>query len=104
MAEDFGLVINEKKSTVFTIKGYLKLGEVKTISKIPVVGEYCYVGLITDNRGSIDPHICKLKKRVAYLTSTLGYYSHALSFQNQYLLWQIFIRLNLLYLAPIIHT
>ncbi len=97
-------MLNEKKSAVFAIKGHLKLGEVKTISKIPVIDEYYYLQVLIDNQGSIDLYICKLKKRVAYLTSKFGYYSRALSFQNQYPLWRLFIYAYVLYTAPILHT
>jgi hypothetical protein len=71
---------------------------------IPVVTEYCYLGVVIKNWGSVAPQIDSIKRRSNYLRAKMWYYTKDLSFENQYLLWAIYIWLYFLYTAPIIET
>ena len=53
---------------------------------IPVVTEYCYLGVVINNSGSIAPQIYSIKRRSNYLRANMRYYTKDLSFENQYLL------------------
>ena len=57
---EFGLLLNEAKSVIFAMKGHRKLGSGRTLDGIPVVDENCYLGVLIDSSGSIDPHLTKL--------------------------------------------
>ena len=52
------------------------------IQSIPIVHQYCYLGVIIDNSGSIEPHLQKIKKRADYLRASIRYYSNKLSVEN----------------------
>jgi hypothetical protein len=58
---EFGLILNEAKSAIFAIKGQRKLDSVRTLDGILIVNEYCYLGVLIDSTGSIDPHLTKLR-------------------------------------------
>ena len=58
---EFGLFLNEAKSAIFAIKGHRKLGSGRTLDDIPIVDEYCYLGVLIDSSGSITPHLTKLR-------------------------------------------
>ncbi len=70
----------------------------------PLLREYCYLGVVINNSGSVQPQIAKIRTRSNYLRSSLWYFGKELSFQNAYLLWAIYIRPYFLYLAPVIAT
>ena len=44
----------------FAIKVHSKLGSGRTLDGIPIVDENCYLGVLIDSSGSIDPHLAKL--------------------------------------------
>ena len=54
---------------------------------IPVATEYCYLGVLVDNTGSIAPQLDRIQNRSNYLRANMRYYIKDLSFENQYLLW-----------------
>ena len=59
---DFGLTLNEAMSALFAIKGHhRKLGNVRNLDDIPIVDEFCYLRVLIDSSGSIDPHLTKLR-------------------------------------------
>ncbi len=60
-ANDFGLILNEKKSGILAVQRHRKLGEVQEIDGFPVIDEYCYLGVRIDDRGAIDLHLTKLR-------------------------------------------
>ena len=57
-----------------------------------------------DDSGSILPHICKIKRRSNYLRANMKYYVRNLTFENQYLIWKIFMRPYFLYASAAIST
>jgi hypothetical protein len=60
-ATDYGLVLNESKSGVFAVKRHRALGSAREVEGFPVVGEYRYLGVLIDDRGSIEPHLRRLR-------------------------------------------
>jgi len=101
---EYDLRVNPKKCAVFAIKNHCKLSEDMDLKGIPVVTEYCYLGVVINNSGSIAPQIASIKRRSNYLRANMRYYTKDLSFENQYLLWAIYVRPYFLYTAPIIET
>jgi hypothetical protein len=71
---------------------------------IPVVTKYYCQIVVINNSGSIAPQIASIKRRSNYLRANMRYYTKDLSFENQYLLWAIYVRPYFLYTAPIIET
>jgi hypothetical protein len=71
---------------------------------IPVVTEYCCQIVAINNSGSITPQIASIEHRSNYLRANMRYYMNDLSFENQYLLWAIYVRPYFLYTAPVIET
>lgn len=53
--------VNAKKSAIFTVKKHDKLTTKMNLHGIPVVTEYCYLGVTVDNSGSIQPHLDRIK-------------------------------------------
>ena len=85
---EYDLRINPKKCAIFAIKNHKKIDEKKTkLHGIPVATEYCYLGITLNHSGSLEPHLDRIKQRSNYLRANMRYYTHDLSFQNQYLLW-----------------
>ena len=79
----YNLKINPKKSAIFAVKNHDKLTKREfDLRDIPIVSEYCYLGVTIDNRGSIAPHVDRVKRRSAYLRSQMRYYARHLSFEN----------------------
>ena len=68
------------------------------------MNEYTYLGVCIDQSGSMQPHLEKMKKRSDYLRASIRYYSHHLTFENQYLLWAVYVRPYFMYAAPALHT
>jgi hypothetical protein len=58
---EFGLILNEAKFAIFAIKGHRKLGSVRTLEGIPIIDEYCYLGLLIDSSGSTNLYLTKLR-------------------------------------------
>jgi hypothetical protein len=104
VSDDFDLIINPKKCGIFAVKKDLKIDETMDLKGIPVVQEYTYLGVTMDDSGSLWPQLDKIKKRSNYLRSNMRYYAHNLSFENQYLLWAVYIRPYYLYTASVIKT
>jgi hypothetical protein len=103
-AADYGLIVNESKSAIFAVKGHGKLCEEQSIDGIPIIDEYCYLGVHIDDRGTIGRHLLKLRQRSAYLRHNLRHYARHLLFRNQYMLWAVYVQPYFHYVAPIMHT
>jgi hypothetical protein len=101
---EFGLALNESKSAIFAVKRHTKLGKEQSIDGFPIVKEYTYLGVLIDDRGSIEPHLAWLRQRAGYLRLNLSHFTRKLAFKNQFLLWLIYIRPYFLYVAPVVHT
>jgi hypothetical protein len=100
----YNLKINAKKSAVFTVKGHDKLTSEHDLRGIPVVSEYNYLGVTVDDSGSLAAHLNRVKQRSSYLRSHLRYHACHLSFENQYLLWAVYVRPYFTYVAPLLET
>jgi hypothetical protein len=96
--------MNAKKSAVFAVKGHSKLTNDHNLCGIQVVTEYCYLGVTVNDSGSIAPHLNKVSQRSSYLRSHLRYHACHLSFENQYLLWAIYVRPYFTYVALLLET
>ncbi len=57
-----------------------------------------------NNLYTIAPQIDSIKRRSNYLRANMRYYTKDFSFENQYLLWAIYMRPYFLYTAPVIET
>ena len=57
----YNLKINAKKSAVFCVKNHSKLTSAHDLQAIPIVREYCYLGVNVDDSGSLAPHLDKVK-------------------------------------------
>jgi len=71
---------------------------------VPIVDEYCYLGVQIDHSGSLAPQLDRIKKRSNYLRANMRYYTKDLSFENQYLLWVVYVRPYYMYTAPVVGT
>lgn len=69
---------------------------------IPNVVSYNYLGCVIDANGKMEEMFKKISKRENYILNKMRYYSSKLSFQNQYLLWSIYVKPYYSYIAPII--
>jgi hypothetical protein len=98
------LIVNAKKSAIIVVKSHKALTGCQSVQEIPIVYDYRYLGILVDGRGEVDGHIDQIKQRSNYLRVNMRYYTHKLSFENQYLLWAIYVRPYLLYTAPIIES
>jgi hypothetical protein len=99
------LTVNAKKSAVFAVKRHDKLRGAKIDLKgIPIVTEYCYLGVTVDNCGGLQQHLDRVRQRSSYLRSQMRYYACQLSFENQYLLWAVYVRPYFMYVAPLLET
>ncbi len=96
--------MNPKKCVVFAIKNNCKLSEGMDLKDIIVFLTYYFQIVVINNSGSIAPRIDSIKRRYNYLRANIWYYMKDLSFENQYLLWAIYVRLYFMYTAPIIET
>ncbi len=93
-----------KKCAVFAIKNRCKLSEDMDLKGIPFFTKYCCQIVVINNSGNIAPQINSIKRRSNYLRASIRYYTKDLSFENQFLLWAIYVRPYFLYTAPIIET
>ena len=100
----FNLRVNPKKSAIFCVKNHTKLGSEMNLFGIPVVREYCYLGVTVNDSGSIIPHLNRVEQRSSYLRSHMRYYVCQLSFENQFLLWAVYVRPYFMYVAPLLET
>jgi hypothetical protein len=100
----FNLKMNEKKSTVFAVKGHNKLTDAHNLRGTKMVTEYCYLGVTVNHSGSIAPHLNKVRLGFSYLRSHLRYHACHLSFENQYLLWAVCVWPYFMYAAPLLET
>jgi len=87
VSEEFDLRINPKKCSIFAVRGHNKIVDEADLRGIPVATEYCYLGVMINHNGSIEPQLDKIQRRSKYLRANLGYYTQHLSFENQSLLW-----------------
>ena len=71
---------------------------------MPIVTEYCYLGVTVDDRGGLQQHLERVKQRSSYLRSQMRYYMRNLSFENQYLLWAVYVRPYFTYIASLLKT
>ncbi len=55
VSHDFDLIINPKKCGILAIKKHSKITEEMNLRGIPVVTEYCYLGVTIDESGSLWP-------------------------------------------------
>ncbi len=85
------------------IKNHKKLDNTP-IRGIPVVISYCYLGVDIDHSGSMTQHLQKIKKRSNYLRAKMRYYVNTLSFENQFLIWAVYIRPYYVYVASVVQT
>ncbi len=104
VSHDYDLIVNPKKCGIFAVKNHNKITDEMNLRGIPVVSEYCYLGVTLDESGSLWSHLEKIKKRSNYLRANMRYYSKDLSFENQYLLWSAYVRPYYIYTAPVIET
>ena len=71
---------------------------------IPVTDEYCYLGVTINHFRSMDAHLELVVQRSKYLRSHMRFYAQRLSFENQYLLWAVYVRPYFMYVAPLLNT
>ena len=69
---------------------------------IPITSEYCYLGVTIDHSGSIAPQIDRIQQRSNYLRANMRYYVKDLSFYNQQLLWQVYVKPYFTYTSPVV--
>ena len=83
VSRNYDLIINPKKCGIFAIKKHFKIiTDELNLCGIPVVSEYCYLGVTIDESGSLWPQLDKIKKRSNYLRANMRYYTKDLSFEN----------------------
>ena len=63
-----------------------------------------YLGVLINHSGSIAPQLNKIQLRSKYLRANLGYYVQHLTFENQALLWQVYVKPYFTYTAPVVLT
>ena len=102
VSTEYELKINPKKSAILLVKGHEKLET--DVCGIQIQERYKYLGINIDNKGSIAPHLKLTKQRSNYLRSHMRYFTRDLSFENQYMVWCIYIRPYFTYAGTIIHT
>jgi hypothetical protein len=100
----FNLKMNAKMSGVFAVKRHDKLTNAHNLHGIQVVTEYCYVEITVNHSDSIAPHLNKVRQRSSYLRLHLRYHACHFSFENQYLLWSVYVRPYFMYVAPLLGT
>ena len=59
---------------------------------IPIITEYLYLGVLINNKGSLEKHVKKIKNRAKSLASKLKYFIGDLHFENQHLIWSVYVR------------
>jgi hypothetical protein len=79
---EYDLRINPKKCAIFEVKKHQKLLEDMDLKGIPVATEYCYLGVVIDNSGSIWPQVHAIERRSNYLRANMRYYTKDMSFEN----------------------
>ena len=57
----YNLKVNAKKSALFLIKNHDKLATDIDLHEIPIVSDYCYLGVTVNDSGSIQPHLDRVK-------------------------------------------
>ena len=55
ISKEYGLILNEKKSAILIIKGNKSETGITEIEGIPILNEYCYLGVLIDNFGRLKP-------------------------------------------------
>lgn len=104
LAEDFHLIINPKKSSIIPIKNHTRLSELTEtdLHQIPITNEYCYLGILINSMGSVSPQFSKIMQRSSYLAKCFKRNVSRISYENQYLIWNAYIRPYFQYVAQII--
>lgn len=102
----FNLIISPTKSAILQIRDHAKLLETpaERLHNIPIAQEYCYLGITINHHGSISPHLKKIKQRCTYLQGSLQKINRNLSFENQNLIFMLYLRPYFTYVSPIIQT
>ncbi len=59
---EYELRISPKKCAIFAIRNNGKTDEEMKLRGIPVTNEYCYLGVMIDHSGSIEPQLDKIYK------------------------------------------
>lgn len=107
VSEEFNLKFNKKKSAIMHIKKRHIAeteNETENIENISVVQNYRYLGIDISNKGKLDEHLRKTKKRDLYLKNNMCYYVKDLNVENQLLIWSIYIRPYYLYVSSLLGT
>jgi len=107
VSDEFNLKFNKKKSAIMHIKKrHIAEAENETenIENISVVQNYRYLGIDISNKGKLDEHLRKTKKRDLYLKNHMCYYVKDLNVENQLLIWSIYIRPYYLYVSSLLGT
>jgi len=107
VSDEFNLKFNKKKSAIMHIKKRHIAeteNETENIENISVVQNYRYLGIDISNKGKLDEHLRKTKKRDLYLKNNMCYYVKDLNVENQLLIWSIYIRPYYLYVSSLLGT
>ena len=59
--KEYNLIFNAKKSAIINIKNHQAKFEEKLIYNMPYSGEYKFLGIWIDYKGSIESHLKKIK-------------------------------------------
>ncbi len=65
-----------KTSAIFAVKGHSKIAEEIEFRGIPITTEYCYLGVLLNHSGNIEPHFKKIRQSstsICMLTSANMY-------------------------------
>jgi hypothetical protein len=90
------LQLLSKPTAVLSVKRHSKLTKI-IFRGIPIVQEYCYLGVTVDDHRSISSHLEWVVQRSSYLRANMKFHMLFLNFENQYLIWAI-------YVWPILHV
>jgi hypothetical protein len=60
--------------------------------EIPITNQYTYLGVEINYSGSIIPAFSRLTRRAQYLQRSLKKYASGLRYENQFLIWNTYIR------------
>ncbi len=104
VSEEFNLRINAKKCAIFAVRRQKRILSEADLRGIPVTNDYPYLGVIIDDSESIEPQLQWMQQRLKYVQAHIRYYVKHLSFENQMLLWQIYVKLYFTYTAPVVQT
>jgi hypothetical protein len=87
LSDEYVLFINSKKFAIFAVRNHCQIEEDAELRGIPILTEYCYLGVTIDHVGSIEPHLERMQKRSNYMLENMHYHLKDLSFFNNYLLF-----------------